>query len=670
MSMHRVSSRQRLVSWDAFDASCTFTAMPSPSDIAVNDSEPIMCRDDGTFYSCGRSASTSSFHAHAYDDNDDDSVVVVLKRKRHSYATKNEMMHHHGTTILTPTALLNNENRSKNSCRKPLLYDIPPYVIPDIEDEKMSPVDLDDDDDMELIHLPIELQLNVFQFLDVSDLRTMTHVCRMDRHLLKNNSEALEAIWKPMCVQYWPWLQSLDSYTINSTLPDDCTMEASVNSHTESIRNVATATSCIKDTTTTCTNNYPLLLSMATCTMPVQIDTSLFAPPDNNLQVSLRWSRSLRSQHRPRVTPSSIRSSHTRSPKLVLVDTTTTNGGSNGCIADSKRTTSASSSSAVTAKAVQFVGTVGLGDRCIRADAPFPRPTRAGQQNMYSRNMITPRSSFGGGSGGGLLQRWRSGSATTPILPKMMMLCPLRRHRNQDQQVMNSTMYRPFCAPFVARNDHVTDIGMNSHATATMIHMKPRFVAYFEVSILPLSSDIDPPNGSQGRQSIAQDHRVPPVWTNDGAQQAAYGNNNSNMPPDCVAVGLATDTFSLHTRMPGWDHHSYGYHGDDGGLFHGAGSMIKEYGRRFGVGDTIGCGIDYVRQSIFYTLNGQFLGYAFDLSKDHVDIDLYPVIGMDTQYPVWCNFGTCKDQPFVYNIEQMMAQHEPIIRQQLWYQFV
>ena len=32
----------------------------------------------------------------------------------------------------------------------------------------------------------------------------------------------------------------------------------------------------------------------------------------------------------------------------------------------------------------------------------------------------------------------------------------------------------------------------------------------------------------------------------------------------CVAVGLCTDRFPLDGRMPGWDYHSCGFHGNDG----------------------------------------------------------------------------------------------------------
>lgn len=44
--------------------------------------------------------------------------------------------------------------------------------------------------------------------------------------------------------------------------------------------------------------------------------------------------------------------------------------------------------------------------------------------------------------------------------------------------------------------------------------------------------------------------------------------------PDCIAVGLSAATFPLKGKMPGWDALSYGYHSDDGGAFHDAGSML------------------------------------------------------------------------------------------------
>lgn len=60
-------------------------------------------------------------------------------------------------------------------------------------------------------------------------------------------------------------------------------------------------------------------------------------------------------------------------------------------------------------------------------------------------------------------------------------------------------------------------------------------------------------------------------------------------------------------RLPGWDQTSYGYHGDDGHFFCSSGHG-REYGPTFDIGDTIGCGINFVTREIFFTRNGQNLG--------------------------------------------------------------
>lgn len=51
---------------------------------------------------------------------------------------------------------------------------------------------------------------------------------------------------------------------------------------------------------------------------------------------------------------------------------------------------------------------------------------------------------------------------------------------------------------------------------------------------------------------------------------------------------------------------SYGYHSDDGRAFGGDGSG-KMYGRTFGKGDIVGCGLNNDGE-LYFTLNGEFLG--------------------------------------------------------------
>ncbi|KAJ2600571.1 hypothetical protein EV177_007121 [Coemansia sp. RSA 1804] len=112
-----------------------------------------------------------------------------------------------------------------------------------------------------------------------------------------------------------------------------------------------------------------------------------------------------------------------------------------------------------------------------------------------------------------------------------------------------------------------------------------------------------------------------------------------------IGVGFSRSGLNIH-RLPGWDIGSWGYHGDDGNVFGGDGRGTG-YGPRFTTGDTVGCGIDFMRQRIFFTRNGFFLGYAFgviDTSKD-----LFPCIGMRTPGEhATANFGR---KPFVFDID-------------------
>jgi hypothetical protein len=181
-----------------------------------------------------------------------------------------------------------------------------------------------------------------------------------------------------------------------------------------------------------------------------------------------------------------------------------------------------------------------------------------------------------------------------------------------------STSPRPFVAPFLTREG--------------LVDLTPRLISYFEVSILPI-------------EAAPLDERHPHTVTMMQPFRVQRA-------PECVAVGVCTRRFGLQGRMPGWDAESYGYHGDDGGIFHDTGTMVQEFGHRFGVGDTVGCGVDYGMNAIFYTRNGQFSGYAFVLEPQHVEEELFPVVGLDTNCPVSCNFGTTK--PFVFDLKKML----------------
>ena len=114
------------------------------------------------------------------------------------------------------------------------------------------------------------------------------------------------------------------------------------------------------------------------------------------------------------------------------------------------------------------------------------------------------------------------------------------------------------------------------------------------------------------------------------------------------SVGLATQSFSVEGKQPGWTRDSFGYHGDDGQKFHGSG-LGTNYSPAggFGPGDVVGCGLNYHTNEIFFTKNGSHLGVAF-LCGFHGQ-PLYPVVGIDTQHSVEFNFGT--HAPFLFDIK-------------------
>ena len=92
-------------------------------------------------------------------------------------------------------------------------------------------------------------------------------------------------------------------------------------------------------------------------------------------------------------------------------------------------------------------------------------------------------------------------------------------------------------------------------------------VAYFEVTI----HEPEPPSATQTQQE------------------------RNGMSPSCIAVGIASSRFPLTGRMPGWDIYSFGYHGDDGYMYHDhMESENFDLGKTFGPHDIIGCGLIFL----------------------------------------------------------------------------
>ncbi|KAI9248222.1 hypothetical protein BDA99DRAFT_230887 [Phascolomyces articulosus] len=102
-----------------------------------------------------------------------------------------------------------------------------------------------------------------------------------------------------------------------------------------------------------------------------------------------------------------------------------------------------------------------------------------------------------------------------------------------------------------------------------------------------------------------------------------------------IGIGFCWSSNSLD-RLPGWEEHSWGYHGDDGHLFSGPGTS-QPYGPKFGTGDIIGCGFDFRTMSSFYTKNGVYLGIAFENVTGR---SIFPFVGFKTPgEKLRANFG-------------------------------
>ncbi|GLI60772.1 hypothetical protein VaNZ11_003004 [Volvox africanus] len=155
--------------------------------------------------------------------------------------------------------------------------------------------------------------------------------------------------------------------------------------------------------------------------------------------------------------------------------------------------------------------------------------------------------------------------------------------------------------------------------------------------------------------------RVRYVGPGDEDSQAATIRSNYPLPADCplyyfevkvadkgqagyIGIGFCTEDVIL-ARLPGWELHSYGYHGDDGHAFSGSGNG-RPFGPPYTTGDVVGALFNKAERSISYFKNGAPLGVAFrDIQESS---PLYPCVGMRTKgEEVVANFGAgSSSEPF------------------------
>jgi hypothetical protein len=174
---------------------------------------------------------------------------------------------------------------------------------------------------------------------------------------------------------------------------------------------------------------------------------------------------------------------------------------------------------------------------------------------------------------------------------------------------------------------------------------------------------------------------------------APGGMHSLDTPCPSQASRSQHETASLTCRQVGMDALSYGYRADDGRKFHAAAVMQagrpalvgQPYGAAFGLGDTVGAGVNFYTGTVFFTRNGRHLGAAFQLSPSEwskaaamqdggmprsmlarpvdVRMQLYPAVSLHSKgEQVRLNFGA---QPFVFDVAAYAATERAQMQKQI-----
>ena len=734
--MHRVASRQRLFSWDHFDArlhpsnNSETNNIDYDNEYDIDDSVVNSPSNNGDDLSDYRTCISMSRHnsmlftrssSFAFNDFDDDDgslthhVVVSDDENDEDYSDinlKTIMTSKTTSTLKKMTSCLGEDDVDGDQSETFMVAMTPLSQSYHDDKTKMSM------ENSSIFNMNQDVHFTILSFLDLNSLRAVTLSCRYFWMLLtepnititpaiqedniggtdgvnliniKANmySCARNAIWWNIIKETWPFLHLGDDDDDHNSVNDKDQEKISslhpnmVNFITyEYVMNDETfPTDTDFDQNTSNKQHYhrchqvnyePLLLQSSIQSPPTSIDPYFFNLPCFRTE-SIR------------VDENTIILRRFQSPTLgklfksyqMTIKKDKLNHGMIGSINDC-------SNDSVSMEVVQFAGRVGVGDRSIRANYPLPRPlesipvfaheqvdsssdTASTVQSLSMNDNNIDHSFNTRGRKRSLSLATENDSIAHNIMSMrapMKILDRLRscnRHggttnavvmKNQQSKSNNSKL--AFVSPTIS--NIIVDENQNIAKMKRYfeIDLTPKLMAYFEVTILPRTDESRGMNGMDVGSTSGGLLRPNNVLRN----LEANVEGDDDVTPRasaCVAIGLSRKEFSSTLRMPGWDSYSYGYHGDDGGIFHSRGDMIRVYGPQYGVGDCVGCGVNYANGGIFFTLNGDFLGYAWCNERIISDgkVDLYPTIGVDSPNPLACNFG--HERPFTFDFSRFAA---------------
>ena len=121
-----------------------------------------------------------------------------------------------------------------------------------------------------------------------------------------------------------------------------------------------------------------------------------------------------------------------------------------------------------------------------------------------------------------------------------------------------------------------------------------------------------PADGGNGPTCLRADYPFPPRDLGPVYFEITILHAEDTPEPDSestiVTLGFCGEFCDMTMAHPGWNAWSVGYHGDDGGIYEEEASRAISYERRFGPGNTVGCGIDYASEEYFFTIDGKIVG--------------------------------------------------------------
>ncbi|CAH0488852.1 unnamed protein product [Peronospora farinosa] len=140
-------------------------------------------------------------------------------------------------------------------------------------------------------------------------------------------------------------------------------------------------------------------------------------------------------------------------------------------------------------------------------------------------------------------------------------------------------------------------------------------------------------------------------------RQHQHARSRSRTGQDAMtSIGLIESTFPLVGKQPGWTRRSFGYHGDDGRLYHGSAFEGQPFGPVFGAGCTVGCGIRVEWGAwtyVFFTNNGELVADEDGAFVACSRLEWYPAVGLDSYDALHLNFG---QEPFVYSTDELFDE--------------